>query len=482
MAGIHHYSFARKLTWINMLVSGTALLLACVAFIGYDWATFRLNAVGNLSVQAQVIAVNSASALIFNDPESAQNTLSVLGASPNIVSAGIYTLDGKAFATYSRPGAGQIPKLPAIPAGRRDLQSFENGHAFVVEPILSEGRSTGTVYIESDLQALYVRLGRYIGIAGIVLVGSLLAALLVSSIFGRSVAEPITRLAETARIVSREKKYSLRAQPVQETEELTILIEAFNEMLAQIEQRDEDLQKAQEELEKRVEERTAQLEAANRELEAFSYSVSHDLRAPLRSIDGFSQAVLEDYSDRLDAVGKEHLQRVRTAAVRMAGLIDDMLKLSRVTRVELRREPSDLSALARSIAKTLAEEDPARQVEFRIGEGLTVEGDSQLLRVVMENLLGNAWKYTSRHEHARIEVGQSKKNGQRVFYVRDDGAGFDPRYTDRLFGAFQRLHGTKEFPGTGVGLATVQRIIHRHGGKIWAEAEVEKGATFYFSI
>ncbi len=166
----------------------------------------------------------------------------------------------------------------------------------------------------------------------------------------------------------------------------------------------------------------------------------------------------------------------------MASLIDDLLKLSRVTRAELRKEPTDLTAMAKVIAKTLEEAEPARKVEFSIGEGLIAEADSRLLRVVMENLLGNAWKYTSRHDHARIELGLDHKNGHSVFYVRDDGAGFDPRYADRLFGAFQRLHGVKDFPGTGIGLATVQRIIRRHGGDIWAEAEIEKGATFYFSI
>jgi light-regulated signal transduction histidine kinase (bacteriophytochrome) len=327
-----------------------------------------------------------------------------------------------------------------------------------------------------------VRLGRYASVAIVVLFGSLLAALAVSSIFRRSVAGPIAELAETARIVAREKKYSVRAKSTGETGELAILVDAFNEMLAEIERRDDSLQKAQDELEQRVEERTAQLAAANKELEAFSYSVSHDLRAPLRSIDGFSQAVLEDYGDRLDGTAKEHLNRVRAAAVRMASLIDDLLKLSRVTRAELRKEPTDLTAMAKAIAKTLEETEPARKVEFSIGEGLTAEADSRLLRVVMENLLGNAWKYTSRHDHARIELGLDHKNGQSVFYVRDDGAGFDPRYADRLFGAFQRLHGVKDFPGTGIGLATVQRIIRRHGGDIWAEAEIEKGATFYFSI
>jgi len=465
-----------------MLVSATALILACVAFVAVDWATFRTNAAKNLSVQARMIAANSASAVLFNDPDSAQKTLNVLKGSTNIVTAGILGADGKPFAIYQRSKTDHLPQLPATADGKIDAQVFKAGRTVVVEPIVVEGKKVGGVFMESDLQALYVRLGRYAGIASVVLLGSLLAALAVSSIFRRSIAKPIAELAETARIVAREKKYSVRARSNGETGELAILVDAFNDMLAEIELRDDSLQKAQDELEQRVEERTAQLAAANKELEAFSYSVSHDLRAPLRSIDGFSQAVLEDYGDRLDTTAKEHLHRVRAAAVRMAGLIDDLLKLSRVTRAELRKEPTDLTAMAKSIAKTLEETEPARNVEFSIGEGLTVEADSRLLRVVMENLFGNAWKYTSRHDHARIELGQDHKNGQSVFYVRDDGAGFDPRYADRLFGAFQRLHGVKDFPGTGIGLATVQRIIRRHGGNIWAEADIEKGATFYFSI
>jgi len=249
---------------------------------------------------------------------------------------------------------------------------------------------------------------------------------------------------------------------------------------------------ANQELEREIKERkraeeeiqrtNRELRAANKELEAFSYSVSHDLRTPLRSIDGFSQALLEDYADKLDATALEHLQRVRRAAQRMAALIDDMLNLSRVTRCELHREKLDLSALAKAIASELREAEPGRQVEFVIESGLTAVGDPQLLRSAMENLLRNSWKYTSGHPTARIEFGKNNEEQKNSFFVRDDGAGFDPRYADRLFGAFQRLHTAKEFPGTGVGLATVQRIIHRHGGEIWAEGVVEKGATFYFTL
>jgi signal transduction histidine kinase len=234
--------------------------------------------------------------------------------------------------------------------------------------------------------------------------------------------------------------------------------------------------------EEEIQRTNRELLAANKELEAFSYSVSHDLRAPLRSLDGFSQTLLEDYADKLDSTAQDHLQRVRRAAQRMAVLIDDMLNLSRVTRCELRRETLNLSAMAKSIAAELRETEPGRRVEFAIENDLTAVGDSQLLRTAMENLLRNSWKYTSGHPAARIEFSRSKQNGRNVFFVRDDGAGFDPRYADRLFGAFQHLHTVAEFPGTGVGLATVQRIIHRHGGEIWAEGAVEKGATFYFTL
>ncbi len=237
-----------------------------------------------------------------------------------------------------------------------------------------------------------------------------------------------------------------------------------------------------EQLNKELEQRAAQLALANQELESFSYSVSHDLRAPLRAIDGFSQALLEDSADRLDQAGQDYLRRVRGAAQRMALLIDDLLQLSRVSRAELARAPVDLSALAAGVAAELQARQPERTVEFVIGAGLTAWGDARLLRVALENLLGNAWKFTSRQPAARIEFGAIEQDGRPAFLVRDNGAGFDMAYAQRLFGAFQRLHSASDFPGTGVGLATVKRIIRRHGGRIWAEAAPGQGATFYFTL
>lgn len=224
------------------------------------------------------------------------------------------------------------------------------------------------------------------------------------------------------------------------------------------------------------------LDAANKELEAFAYSVSHDLRTPLRSIDGFSQALLEDYAPLLDEQGRDYLQRVRSASQRMGQLIDDLLDLSRTARREFRRGPVDLSTLAHLTYEGLRRSDPDRQVEFVVAPGLVASGDIGLLRIVLDNLLGNAWKFTAKRPQARIEFGATVASGVTTYFVRDNGAGFDMAYADKLFTPFQRLHGMTEFPGTGIGLATVSRIVHRHGGRIWAEGAIDQGVTVYFIL
>jgi light-regulated signal transduction histidine kinase (bacteriophytochrome) len=223
-------------------------------------------------------------------------------------------------------------------------------------------------------------------------------------------------------------------------------------------------------------------EAANRELEAFSYSVAHDLRAPLRSIDGFSKALEEDYSAALDDQGRRYLASVRQSAQRMGLLIEDLLILSRVTRSEMRRQRVDLSRLARSVLDALQASQPDRQMEIALADGVVVDGDEGLLRVVLENLLGNAWKFTGKRADARIEFAVTQQSGEPVYVVRDNGAGFDMAYASKLFGTFQRLHSSTEFEGTGIGLATVQRIVTRHGGRVWALGEVDRGASLYFTL
>src|SRR6266849_1679043 len=333
MLGVRNYSITKKLIGMNMLVSGAALLIACAAFVAYDLITFREAMVHNLSIQAQMAGSNSVSPLMFNDPQAAENTMSALKAAPNVVLAGIYTLDGRPFATYWRDGNGQTVTLPQMPPNQTEAHWFKDGQLVLVRTIVFQGKPTGTVYIRSDLREMSARLKRYAGIAAIVLLASLLAALLAASIFQRAVAEPIVHLAEITRVVSRDKNYAMRATPTGKRDEPDILIGAFNEMLGQIQEREGALQQAHDELERRVEERTAQLETAKKEVEEFSYSVvrakeeveraskfkdqflstmSHELRTPLNAVLGFSDLLADERYGPLDDRQQRYVSHIHS--------------------------------------------------------------------------------------------------------------------------------------------------------------------------
>ena len=277
---------------------------------------------------------------------------------------------------------------------------------------------------------------------------------------------------------------SVLDEPVQTADELPpdIAVEHLRLLTSKLHRHVTELELLNSELDRRVADRTAELEAANKELEAFSYSVSHDLRAPLRHINAFSAMLIEDCADKLDAQGRHYLDNIRVAIESMGQLIDDLLELSRVTRREMRRTTVDLNQLAGEIVAKLREAQPQRQAEFVCGAGLLVNGDTGLLRIALGNLLGNAWKFTGKRALAWIEFGSTRQNGETVYFIRDNGAGFDMAYIGKLFGVFQRLHRDEDFEGTGVGLATVQRILNRHGGRMWAEGKLDEGATFYFTL
>lgn len=475
-------SVSARLMWMNVIVSATVLVLAVLAFFSYDLISFRQNLIRNLETSAQIVGTNSVSALLFDDEQSASTTLQALANSPDVQSAILVTADGEVFAEYRRPGVTQSAASPALTNGRMDQEWVTGRQVLLAHRIIFEGKLEGTVYIAAQLIETVRRARQYLLIALGVLLICMGAGLLIGSVARRLVARPLADLAETARRVSRERDYSVRAARHPDHDEIAVLVEAFNEMLTQIQQRDTAINKARNELEARVQERTAALRAANRELEAFSYTVAHDLRGPLDAIQGMVFLLATVEKEKREGEREQVLEQLRLSTHSMAGLIDDLLNLSRASTAPLKKERVHLTALARQIADDLKRGDPDRRVEFRINSVPEVQADEGLLRVALDNLLRNAWKYSSRNPQACIEFGAVRQRGETMYYVKDDGAGFDPRQSEQLFQPFHRLHSRAEFPGTGIGLTTVKRILERHGGRIWAEGAVGKGATFWFTL
>jgi signal transduction histidine kinase len=483
-------SIRAKLMTIFVLTTGIALVMSGLAFLAYDLLTYRQQRLNDVTSQAELLASLSAAALTFDDPEAAAEYLGALRARPRVVEAATYQAQGRVFATYRRQGepAGEPPSVE--PPGQR----VERDEVLVFRPIHSGSDLVGTIFMRAQM-GIAERLTRYLIIMLAVFAASMLVAVLLLVRMQVLITGPLLEVTAVAHGVVQRGDHSQRV--VKRTEdEVGVLVDAFNQMLSGIEQREASLQSEiahhkeardelavlARELEARVAERTAELANANRELEAFSYSVSHDLRAPLRSIDGFTHILQTEHAEKLDEKGKQYMERVRAATERMGALIDDLLKLSRSVRAELVRKVFDMSSLARQVAGELQATAPGRDVVFSIEPGLVVDADPALMRTVLENLLGNAFKFTSKVPRALIEVGRVQVDGDTAYFVRDNGTGFDMRYVDKLFGAFQRLHPAAEYEGTGIGLANVQRIIRRHGGRIWAEAEVGKGATFTFTL
>ena len=467
----------RKLTLAIMLTSLTALGLASAGFVIYEQVTYRRTMVNDLTTLANVIGATSTAALTFEDTQAAREFLAALKTKPRIVAACFYTKDGRFFVGYWRDGSEAECSAAPSENGHR----FVQGHLVLSHPVVEKGGRIGTLYIKSDLQEMQARFRLYVMIVGIVLVTSVAGAFVLAEVLQWRISAPVLALAHTAKMVSERKDYAVRAA-VHTRDELGLLAEALNAMLTQIQERDAALLKMNEELEQRVQDRTAELRAANQELEAFSYSVSHDLRAPLRAITGFSRILLEDYTPQLPDEAQRYLHIVDNSAQQMGQLIDDLLTFSRLGRLELTKQPVATADLVRQVLEDLRAERAERQIEIKLGNLPPCRAEPALLKQVFVNLLSNALKYSRQRQVAQIEVGCREHDGQQVYFVKDNGVGFDMQYANKLFGVFQRLHRAEEYEGTGVGLAIVHRIIYRHGGCVWAEAAVDQGATFYFTL
>jgi signal transduction histidine kinase len=493
---LENRSIRQKLVIVVLAPTLLGLLVAVAAMVAYDLRLYHRSWIADLTTQAELIARTSAPALAFDDARVAKENLDLLRYRPKVHAAAIYNAKGRLFASFTAEPGTEFPRLPEADGTR-----IEGDKLIVFKRIVSDREILGTVYLQAEYE-LFDRLLGYLGIAGLVTLGALAAALFFSLPLRKKVIHPLLAIAEVAREVTEKRNFSLRAQKLSQ-DEIGLLADSFNSMLAEIERATRELEasnresarevgerrRAEEEvlrlnteLEQRVRERTAQLEYTNGELEAFCYSVSHDLRAPLRSIDGFSQALIEDCSKDLSQDALGYLTRIRAATERMAQLIEDLLNLSRVSRGELSQQDVDVAELAKRVVTDLRHRDPKRNVEVSIWDSMHAHADSRLLRAALENLIGNAWKFTSKAAQPRIEVGALRDGARSTFFVRDNGAGFDMAYSNKLFGAFQRLHSVSEYQGTGIGLATVQRIVHRHGGRIWADAHPGRGAVFFFTL
>jgi signal transduction histidine kinase len=488
MSVITKLPLKQQLILMICAISFVSLLISSSAFIFYDRYAYKQHLVHEITLLARIIANQGAAAINKQDLVDAKESLESLGLDATVESACLQTLDGTLTVMYSRHHFQERADIGKPISGvvcRADesfIAEFSDGYLDLIQPLLMENtQKIGQLHLRVALFELDKRFNAFSVVMLLIVLMVSMLAVAISSKSQALISKPIMDLATTANTINRFKDYSLRARSERE-DELGQLVQAFNSMLDTIELQNRALLHANDHLEEEVSSRTDELRSTNRELEAFTYSVSHDLRSPLRSVDGFSAALLEDYADLLDAPGRDYIVRIRAASQRMGNLIDSLLHLSRVSRQEMQYQEVDLVELATVIVDGLNAIHPDRHVEFHAPLTLMAQGDKDLLRIVLENLLGNAWKYSGKTANPQVTLAGHERNGQTVYAVSDNGAGFDMKYVDKLFGPFQRLHREQEFEGLGIGLATVARIIHRHGGEIWAEGQVGQGATFYFTL
>src|SRR6266511_3629001 len=512
MPFLRDVSLKRKLMVIIMLTSSVALLLACAAFVTYERVEFRQDMVDDLSVKAELFAEQSTAALSFKDPKAATEILHKLVAQKHIAAACIYGSDGHVFAQYQRADAHEDFSPPAP---QKNGHWFDDRYLELFRDILLNGKAIGTVYLKSDLLELNTRLLQYANIVIYVLLISIGVAWLLSLRLQKIVSQPILHLAKTARAVSAGKNYSLRAVK-QSSDELGELIDGFNDMLAQIQARDAELEQGRKYLEQRVQERTkelqqeiterkqaeerlkataSRLEHSNRELQDFAYVASHDMQEPLRKVQAFGDRLKAACAKSLGAEGRDYLERMHAAAKRMQILIDDLLAFSRVTTKASPFEPANLDKIAREVLADLEVRLQQTGGQVDLGELPAIDADPLQMRQLFQNLIGNALKF---HQEGRTPVVKVRS---RIFphapgepaarrpaeefcqiMVEDNGIGFDEKYLDRIFILFQRLHGRSAYEGTGIGLAICRKIADRHGGSITARSTPGEGSAFIVTL
>ncbi len=475
-------SVRRKLLVTVLATTGCALLITGTAVAYLDLRSFHESSLADLTAMSDILALASTPALQFDDPQSAEQYLTLVRAKPAVTAAAIYAPNGALFAKYREPGAQRA--FPALPKG--DGYDIGGGEIALFKRVVADNEIVGTIYVRARYDIVN-RLIRYLGILAVVLLPSLGTAALMAHRLQHGITRPILAVVDVARGVLEKRDYSARVQ-TNSNDETGVLVDAFNNMLDEVGERNATLERARAELrtlnaelEQRVAARTTQLETANKELESFSYSVSHDLRAPLRAIGGFAELLFADHGAQLDAEAQRKLNVIRSETARMGTLIDDLLAFSRLGRKSLQPGHVDMTELVQNMRQRLRT-DSDGDFEFRVGRLPPAWGDRALLEQVWINLLSNAVKFSSKKEHPTVEVGAISGEHEHIYYVRDNGAGFDPRYQAKLFGVFQRLHDASDFPGTGVGLALVQRIVMRHGGRVWADSKPGEGATFHFTL
>jgi signal transduction histidine kinase len=467
----------RKLMRVITLIITVVLVVSCLTFFFCELYSFRKTTRQNLSTLGKIIAANSTAALAFDDQVASKEILAALKAEPHIMAAALYDRGGHLFAQYAAgSGTYTFPEGPGS-----EGYYFTHWHLEGFQPVFLEKKQLGTLYLRSDLGAIFEMFRVYGFMVLVVVILSFLLAYGLSRILQKSISDPILALAGTAKSISEKKDYSMRAVKSGQ-DELGSLTDAFNDMLEQIQVQNRALNEFNQTLEQKVRHRTAELETLNQELEAFSYSISHDLRAPLRGIIGFASILVEDYSSRLDDEAIRITGIIKDNTLKMGHLIDDLLAFSRMSRQDINMTNIDMATMVHEVIEEITQSDKHSRIRWVVGDTPPVCGDIHAMRQVWINLISNAVKYSANKQEPCIEIGSYKRDGENIFFVKDNGVGFDEKYKHKLFKVFQRLHSAEDFEGTGVGLAIVEKIISKHDGKVWAEAALKNGASFYFSL